>query len=131
MIYEMTMQVRVSGFEKGQHWYTTLLKREPDFIPHEGFAEWELLPGCWLQVAEGSPSQNSGPIRLGVVDIEEERKRVKEELGVENIVLHSREEVPVNWGTFSDPWGNRLGFFEYKSEDERNERIRVILGKTQ
>jgi len=131
MIYEMTIQVRVSEFEKGQHWYTTLLKREPDFIPHDGFAEWELIPGCWLQVAEGSPSLNSGPIRLGVNDIEKECKRVQEELGVENFDLHSREEVPVKWGTFSDPWGNRLGFFEYILEDEKKDRIQVVLGKEQ
>lgn len=39
MIYEMTIQVRVSEFAKGQQWYTTLLKREPDFLPHEGFTE--------------------------------------------------------------------------------------------
>lgn len=131
MIYEMTIQVRVSKFAKGQQWYTTLLKREPDFLPHEGFAEWELLPGCWLQVAEGDPSIHSGPIRLGVVDIEEERTRIQEELGVKHFDLHSREEVPVKWGTFSDPWGNQLGFFEYNSEDKKYERIRVVLGKSQ
>lgn len=131
MIYEMTIQVRVSEFEEGQHWYTILLKREPDFIPHEGFAEWELLPGCWLQVAEGEPSKNSGPIRLGVVNIEEERIRIQEELGAENFELHSRDEVPVKWATFSDPWGNRLGFFEYINADEKNERIQVVFGNSQ
>jgi len=129
MIYEMTIQVRVAEFEKGQHWYTTLLKREPDFIPHDGFAEWELIPGCWLQVAEGSPSLNSGPIRLGVNDIEKERKRIQKALGVENFDLHSREGVPVKWGTFSDPWGNQLGFFEYIREEEKNDRVQTILGK--
>lgn len=63
MIYEMTIQVRVLDIEKGQKWYQTLLKRELDFIPHEGFAEWELIPGCWLQVAEGTPAEGSGPLR--------------------------------------------------------------------
>ena len=131
VFYELTIQVRVSEFEKGQDWYTTLLKREPDFIPHEGFAEWELLPGCWLQVAEGVPAEDCGPLRLGVLDIEKERIRIQEELGIEFFELHSREEVPVKWGTFKDPWGNRLGFFEYKNEDEKNERIRIILEKSQ
>ncbi|MDW0117944.1 VOC family protein [Sporosarcina thermotolerans] len=131
MIYEMTIQVRLSDFEEGLHWYSTLLKRKPDFSPHEGFAEWELLPGCWLQVAEGNPSLNSGPIRLGVIDIEEERNRVQEQLNVENFNLHSREEVPVKWATFSDPWGNQIGFFEYKNEVEKTEKIQAILGKSQ
>lgn len=129
MIYEMTIQLRVSEFEKGQHWYTTLLKRDPDFIPHEGFAEWELLPGCWLQVAEGVPSIGSGPLRLGVESIENERNRILTELGVPFFELHAREEVPVKWATFSDPWGNQIGFFEYINEDEKNERIRMVTCK--
>ncbi len=31
MIYEMTVQVRVSSMEEGQKWYQTLLNKEPDF----------------------------------------------------------------------------------------------------
>lgn len=38
VINEMTVQVRVSDFTKGVEWYKTLLKKGPDFIPHEGFA---------------------------------------------------------------------------------------------
>ena len=53
MIFETTIQVRVEGFEEGVKWYSNLLKRKPDFIPHEGIAEWEIISGCWLQVAEG------------------------------------------------------------------------------
>lgn len=62
-----------------RQWYQTLLNKEPDFMPHKGFAEWELIPGCWLQVMEGVPSRGSGPIRLGVINIENERERLKEE----------------------------------------------------
>ncbi|MFP7296902.1 VOC family protein [Neobacillus niacini] len=127
MIYEMTYQVRVTNFNKGLMWYKTLLNREPDFVPHEGFAEWELIPGCWLQVAEGTPANGSGPIRLGVLSIEEERNRMVEELNVdESFEIFSREEVPVKWATFTDPWGNRLGFFEYIDENEKNKRIQTL-----
>lgn len=126
MIYEMTIQIRVTDIREGQKWYQTLLNKEPDFIPHEGFAEWELIPGCWLQVAEGVPTEGSGPIRLGVIDIEAERERLKKDLHVENFEIYSREEVPVKWGTFTDPWGNRVGFFEYLSQTEKNERIKTI-----
>ena len=129
MIYEMTTQVRVADFDEGKKWYQSLLNKEPDFIPHEGFAEWELIPGCWLQVAEGVPSEGGGPLRLGVTSIEHERNRMIEELNVDFFEIHSREEVPVKWATFSDPWGNRLGFFEYINEKEKNERITMILGK--
>lgn len=129
MIYEMTYQVRVTEFEQGLKWYRTLLNREPDFVPHEGFAEWELIPGCWLQVAAGIPSEGCGPIRFGVVNIEAERERMIKELNVESFEIFSREEVPVKWASFNDPWGNRLGFFEYLSESEKDKRISEILGK--
>lgn len=112
MLSEMTVQVRVCDISEGLKWYRTLLEKEPDLVPHEGFVEWELIPGCWLQVAEGVPTTGSGPIRLGVADIEAERERIAKELNVERFEIYSREEVPVRWGTFADPWGNRLGFFE-------------------
>jgi hypothetical protein len=112
-ISEMTIQVRVEDFAEGRGWYEQLLKRAPDFIPHEDFAEWELIPGCWLQVAKGHPAVGSGPLRFGVSDIETERLRLITEMGVEVSEIYSREGVPVKWCTFQDPWGNRLGFFQY------------------
>ncbi|WP_079508637.1 VOC family protein [Mesobacillus jeotgali] len=129
MIYEMTYQIRVTDFEKGLHWYKTLLNKEPDFTPHEGFAEWEIIPGAWLQVSEGSPSEGSGPMRLGVRSIEDERVRLMSELDVEFFEIFAREEVPVKWATFSDPWGNQFGFFEYVKEAEMHDRVASILGK--
>jgi len=122
-IYEMTVQIRVSPFETGLRWYRTLFQREPDFVPHKGFAEWELVPGCWLQLADGNPTVGSGPLRLGVTNIQAQRQRVIEELNVDPFEVYSRPEVPVKWGTFSDPWGNRLGFFEYLDPAEKERAI--------
>lgn len=116
MVSELTIQIRVADFEKGLHWYTKLLKRTPEFIPHNEFAEWEIIPGCWLQLAEGIPSEGSGPIRFGVTSIEEERSRLMSELYMDHFEICSREEVPAKWATFADPWGNRLGFFENNNE---------------
>ncbi|WP_137790280.1 VOC family protein [Bacillus sp. E(2018)] len=127
MIYEMTVQVRVSNMEDGQKYYETLLNRQPDFTPHDGFAEWELLPNCWLQVAEGDPAVGNGPLRLGVVDIDAEKKRLIDVLHVEEFEIFERVEVPVRWATFSDPWGNRLGLFEYKDSEAMNEKLRQVV----
>lgn len=128
MIFETTIQVRVSNIEQGQKWYETLLNRKPDFIPHEGFAEWELIPGCWLQVAEGTPTEGNGPLRLGTTNIEVQRDILVKLLKIDDFEIYSRPEVPVKWGTFSDPWGNRLGFFEYLNKSEEQERIKTIIG---
>lgn len=127
MIYEMTYQVRVSDFAEGIKWYKVLLNKEPDFTPHDGFAEWELIPGCWLQVAEGNPSAGCGPLRMGVISIEAERERMMKELDVKSFEIHSREEVPVKWATFEDPWGNRIGFFEYINHEDKQEKIKAVI----
>ncbi|MGZ9584892.1 VOC family protein [Paenibacillus marinisediminis] len=128
MIFEMTIQVRVSNIKEGLEWYETLLDKKPDIIPHDGFAEWELIPGCWLQVAEGTVTEGSGPLRLGVTNIKAERDRLVEQLKIDSFEIHSRPEVSVKWGTFTDPWGNRLGFFEYFDKSEEQERIKTIIG---
>lgn len=98
--YEMTIQICVTDMEKGQAWYQCLLKREPDFIPHEGFADWELFPGYWLQVAAGEPGNDCGPLRIGVENLDVGRERVMNELQVERFEIYQREEVPVKWATF-------------------------------
>ncbi|RSD28787.1 VOC family protein [Mesobacillus subterraneus] len=135
MIYEMTYQVRVGDFAEGLKWYTALFQCEPKFQPHAGFAEWEILPGCWLQVAEGTPTEGSGPLRLGVQSIEDEIARMVQELNMEQFEIFSREEVPVRWTTFSDPWGNRIGFFEYLDAEEMDQKINmvqdVVLGRNE
>ncbi|MBX9974992.1 VOC family protein [Cytobacillus firmus] len=131
MIYEMTIQFRVLDMKKGLWWYETLLNKKPDFIPHEGFAEWELISGCWLQIAEGSPSIGSGPIRLGVPDLEQERERLITELKITPFDIHTRKEVPVKWATFSDPWGNRIGYFEYIDNHEKEAQIKKVIKKQQ
>ncbi|TKC18911.1 VOC family protein [Robertmurraya kyonggiensis] len=130
MIFEVTNQVRVSNMKEGQEWYETVLNKKPDYIPHEGFAEWELVPGCWLQVSEETPTEGNGPIRFGVKNIEAERKRLIKELGIKEFEIHSRPEVPVKWGSFSDPWGNQLGFFEYLDKEEEQQRINIIIGNS-
>ncbi|WP_270181389.1 VOC family protein [Alkalihalobacillus sp. CinArs1] len=127
-MFEMTIQLRVSDMEEGLAWYKELFQRDPDFVPHEGFVEWEMLPGSWLQLAEGTPTEGSGPLRLGVEDISAERERVMKKLNVAHFEIHSREEVPVKWGTFTDPWGNRLGFYEYLNKEMEAERMQTILG---
>ena len=129
MIFEMTIQIRVSDFKKGLRWYQLLLDKAPDFIPHAGFAEWELVPGSWLQLSEGTPTEGSGPLRLGVTNIEKMKSRLINELVVEGFEVFSKEEVPVKWCTFSDPWGNRIGLFEYLDKEEEANRIRALLWK--
>jgi len=43
-----------------------IVKKEPDFVSHSGFAEFEVILGCWIRVSEEFPTPGSGPLRLGV-----------------------------------------------------------------
>lgn len=129
MFFEMTVQIRVSDFEKGHQWYKTLLKRETELIPHDGFVEWEVISGCWLQVSEGVPAKGSGPLHLAVKDLAAERERVMKELNVEYFDIHSREEVGAKWATFMDPWENQIGFFEYIDKREEKDRIHLLTNR--
>ncbi|MBI3385338.1 hypothetical protein HY030_04055 [Candidatus Gottesmanbacteria bacterium] len=64
----VTFQVRIPDFRKGLDWYTKLLGRKPDFVPHEEFAEWCIVPHAWLQVGKGQP-EIGRPIRFEVKNI--------------------------------------------------------------
>jgi hypothetical protein len=108
----ITFQVRVSDFEEGRKWYEIFLNRKPDFVPHGDFAEWELIPNAWLQVAKGTPTNGNGPLRIGVSDIKSERERLISELNVEIEEVQTRDGVPAAWCTFEDLYGNRIGLFQ-------------------
>lgn len=61
--------VSCADFVEGRVWHERFFRWSPDFVPHEDFAEWEMFRGC-RQVAKGEPAVDSGPLRLGVRDIE-------------------------------------------------------------
>ncbi|WP_367037381.1 hypothetical protein [Rossellomorea marisflavi] len=106
----VTIQMRIKDFSEGLAWYEILFNRKPDFVPHEGFAEWELVLGSWFQLAEGEPG--GGPMRLGVRSVEKERGRLMTELDLEIEPIQCRDGVPASWCTFEDPEGNKIGLFE-------------------
>ncbi|WP_054752237.1 VOC family protein [Piscibacillus salipiscarius] len=122
------MQLRVPEFDQGLKFYERIFGRKPDFVPHEGFAEWEVVPGAWLQIGEGEPTDNR-PIRFGVQDLEQAKSDIMAKFPISDFEVFSREEVPVKWGTFEDPWGNKIGFFEYLDQEEEKSRIQEILSK--
>jgi catechol 2,3-dioxygenase-like lactoylglutathione lyase family enzyme len=101
---------KVPDIAAGVFFYSQLLGRKPDFELHEDFKEWELVPTCWLQLAEGTP-EPTGRLRLGVDNIENARERVQRELGVVCSEVGGISGLAV-WCNFPDPWGNHLGLFQ-------------------
>ena len=116
----ITYQVRAKDYAAAQEWYAKFLGRSPDFLPYEGFVgevgfcEWKLMSEaeCWLQVAEGEPAIGSGPIRFGVNDIHAHVARVVQSLGLPQPEIGTTPDGQVNYCTFTDPFGNRIGLFQ-------------------
>ncbi len=127
IVFELTIRFAVTDIEKARSWYTTFLQKDPDFIPHAGFLEWEVVPGCWLQLAETPETEyRNGPLRLGVRNLEAARERAIEQLNIQDFDIHMRSDVPVKWATFPDPWGNQLGYYEYLDKEEEQNRTNQL-----
>jgi predicted enzyme related to lactoylglutathione lyase len=112
----LTIQLGVADIRAGVEFYAALLGRPPDYEPHEDFKEWEVFPGCWLQIAQGRPVPTY-PVRLRCADVETERERVERELGVRCSPV-SRLPGVVALCNFHDPWGNRLGLYQRLFTDQ-------------
>lgn len=109
------IQVRTGDFAAGLAWYERLLGRPPDVEAHDDTAGWEVVPYCWLQVAGGGAAPGLGPLRLGTADIETDRVRVADALGVSVSEIRRIEGV-IAWCDFEDPFGNALGLFQDLSD---------------
>jgi predicted enzyme related to lactoylglutathione lyase len=106
----VTVQLKVPDIAVVVFFYSQLLGRKPDFEAHEDFKECELVPMCWLQLAEGT-SEPAGRLRLGVDNIGHTREWVQRELGVVCSEVGGISGLAV-WSNFEDPWGNHLGLFQ-------------------
>jgi|AP12_2_1047962.scaffolds.fasta_scaffold17301_2 catechol 2,3-dioxygenase-like lactoylglutathione lyase family enzyme len=107
----VTAEYHVADMALAREFYGKLLGRGPDFEASPGFVEWEVLPGYWLQLRETDKVESAGPVRFRVDDIEAERRRLADELGVE-IDAVKRIDGVVAYCTFHDPFGNPLGILQ-------------------
>ena len=100
---------QVSDIEKSLFWYKKWLG-EPDVVPMEGVAEYELNKDVWLQLSyEGTEKIEKSSIIIGIEDI----KSCKQILGdneIETGEIQDYEVVLVF--DIHDPDGNRISFVQ-------------------
>lgn len=97
----------VSDFEKSLAWYRAWLG-EPDVVPMEGVAEYQIADGAWLQLSSDDISlAGKGVIALGV----EDAKGYRQELLDAGVMVGELMDYEVVL-TFdiTDPDGNRISF---------------------
>lgn len=110
-----TLQIYVPPGEtkKARSFYSVLFGREPEFEPHDDFFEWSPISGqeCWVQVggkADAVPMHNR--VRFRVLDL----RAALDFLDSSGIEHSEPSQLPgvVAFVDFSDPWGNRLGYYQ-------------------
>ena len=108
-LFEMTSLVSVvpvSNYEKALAWYSKWLG-EPDEIPMEGMAEWEITANAWLQLDASSELSDKANLVIGVNDVSACRNALLA-AGVDATKIIDYEVVKVC--DVFDPDGNRISF---------------------
>jgi predicted enzyme related to lactoylglutathione lyase len=108
----LTVTVQVGETAVALAFYSGVLGREPDYVAHDDFHEWEVCERAWLQVSSGheTPAACSSRVRFEVADIAAEIERLRA-LGVAVAEPTTLPDVVV-FTDFTDPWGNRLGLYQ-------------------
>ena len=97
---------QVSDIEKSLSWYKKWLG-EPDVVPMEGVAEYELNKDVWLQLSYEGTEKSS--IIIGIEDIKS-CKQILGDNGIETGEIQDYEVVLVF--DIYDPDGNRISFVQ-------------------
>lgn len=108
----MTLQIHVSDISGAREFYASLFGRGPDFQPHDDFLEWAPIPGqeCWVQVVGKGAPPLSNRVRFKVGDLRAATSFLQA-IGVEYSEPIRLPGV-VAFLDFTDPWENRLGFYQ-------------------
>ena len=98
---------QVSDIEKSLPWYKKWLG-EPNVVPMEGVAEYQLNKDVWLQLSyEGTEKIEKSSIIIGIEDIKS-CKQILGDNGIETGEIQDYEVVLVF--DIHDPDGNRISF---------------------
>jgi len=96
-------------------WYKKLLGKDPDVVPVEGVAEWQLSEKAWLQVTTDPDRAGSATVIVVVGDIDAQRTACAES----DISLGEVVEYPdvVKTADAFDPDRNKVTFVQVLSHD--------------
>ena len=110
--------ISVKDFEKAFEWYKNLFGRDPDVVPMEGIAEWQLVENAWIQVGTDPERAGTTTVVIGVNDLEAQCKNYSDaNLSVGEIV-----EYPgiIKMAEIIDPEGNKISFIQDISNNSGN-----------
>ncbi len=102
--------IPVKNFEEALDWYKSLFGRDPDVVPMEGIAEWQIVENAWIQVGIDPDRAGNTTVVVGVNDVEAQRKICLDA----NLSIGEIEEYPglIKIAEISDPEGNKIAFVQ-------------------
>jgi predicted enzyme related to lactoylglutathione lyase len=112
----ITIGIPVGNLEMASQWYERCLELKAHIEPATDIREYQIFPGCWLQLSEAETTTSQHSLLLGVVDLDAERQRLKG-LGVE-VGEINRVEGLIAWFDFQDPDGNNLSLYRVEQSSK-------------
>jgi len=102
--------IPVKDFELTLEWYRKLFERDPDVVPMEGIAEWQLVENAWIQVSIDPERAGSTTVVIGVNDVEVQCKSFSDA----NLPIGEIVEYPeiIKMAEIIDPEGNKISFVQ-------------------
>jgi predicted enzyme related to lactoylglutathione lyase len=110
IIKSVVTVISVKNYEASVAWYSKLFKRQPDLVPIDGVAEWELVNNAWIQVAADSDRAGHASVVLVVDSIQ----KAHQECTDLALPISEVTEYPgvVRIAEIVDPEGNKVAFVE-------------------
>jgi predicted enzyme related to lactoylglutathione lyase len=102
--------IPVKDFEKAFEWYKKLFGRDPDIVPMEGIAEWQLVENAWIQVSIDPERAGNTTVVVGVNDVEAQCKIYSEANFLVGEIVEYSELIKM--AEIIDPEGNKISFVQ-------------------
>jgi len=102
--------IPVKNFQESLTWYKRLVGRDPDVVPMEGIAEWQIVGNAWIQVSIDPDRAGNTTLVLCVNDLEAQCKICS----VSDLPIGEIVEYPeiIKMAEIIDPEGNKISFVQ-------------------
>ncbi len=110
-IRTVTIGIAVDGLPAAESWYRHVLGERPEVRPVAHVLEFELTPGCWLQLIKSAAvTPGTTTFRIGVADLRAEHRRLLS-AGIDAGPIETLEGILIRCA-LTDPSGNALSLYE-------------------
>ena len=98
--------VPVTELERSRRWYETLFGRAPDNNPMPNLAEWQVVPGGWVQVFVDDQHAGSTVVNVAVQDLDAHIDELKHRGLAPGEIVDANKGVRLS--ALDDPDGNKV-----------------------